>query len=197
MTMEYRRLGSSGLEVSPVCLGTMTFGDRTDAAESRRIVDAAFAAGVNFIDTADAYVKGESETIVGAAIRANRRRWILATKVGNPLSAKPHDGGLSRRWLLAACDDSLARLGTDYIDVYYLHKDDRDTPIAETVGAVGDLIRSGRIRYFGVSNYRGWRIAEVVSECEAQGVQLPVVCQPYYNLLNRMPEVEILPACDH
>jgi len=197
MTMEYRRLGSSGLEVSPVCLGTMTFGDRTDAAESRRIVDAAFAAGVNFIDTADAYVKGESETIVGAAIRANRRRWILATKVGNPLSAKPHDGGLSRRWLLAACDDSLARLGTDYIDVYYLHKDDRDTPIAETVGAIGDLIRSGRIRYFGVSNYRGWRIAEVVSECEAQGVPLPVVCQPYYNLLNRMPEVEILPACDH
>ena len=195
--MEYRRLGSSGLEVSPLCLGTMTFGDRTDAAESRRIVDAAFDAGVNFIDTADAYGKGASETIIGAAIKANRRRWILATKVGNALTVKPHDGGLSRRWVLAACDDSLARLGTDYIDIYYLHKDDRDTPIAETVGAIGDLIRAGKIRYFGISNYRGWRIAEMVSECEAQGVSLPVVCQPYYNLLNRMPEVEILPACDH
>ncbi len=183
--MEYRRLGASGLEVSPLCVGTMTFGDRTDAAESRRIVDAAFAAGVNFIDTADVYGNGVAEGIVGPAIRANRRRWILATKVGNAMTAKPHDGGLSRRWVLAACDDSLARLGTDYIDIYYLHRDDPDTPIAETVGAIGDLIRGGKIRYFGVSNYRGWRIAEVVSECEAQGVPLPVVCQPYYNLLNR------------
>ncbi len=197
MEMEYRRLGASGIEVSPLCLGTMTFGDTTDAAEAQRIVDAAFDAGINFIDTADNYGNGASETIVGAAIKANRQRWILATKVGNVLTAKPHDGGLSRRWILRACDDSLARLGTDYIDIYYLHRDDPDTPIAETVGAIGDLIRSGKIRYFGVSNYRGWRIAEVVNECEAQGVPTPVVCQPYYNLLNRMPEVEILPACDY
>ncbi len=197
MTMEYRRLGASGLEVSTLCLGTMMFGDRTDAAEARRIIDDAHAAGVNYIDTADAYGNGASEKIVGPAIKANRRRWILATKVGNAMTAKPHDGGLSRRWILQACDDSLARLATDYIDIYYLHKDDPDTPVAETVGALGDLIRSGRIRYFGVSNYRGWRIAEVVSECEAQGVPLPVVCQPYYNLLNRTPEIEILPACDH
>jgi aryl-alcohol dehydrogenase-like predicted oxidoreductase len=197
MTMEYRRLGASGLEVSTICLGTMTFGDRTDATEARRIVDDAHAAGVNFIDTADAYGKGASEQIVGPAIKANRRQWILATKVGNVMTAKPHDGGLSRRWVLQACDDSLARLATDYIDIYYLHRDDVDTPIAETVGALGDLIRSGKIRHFGISNYRGWRIAEVVSECEAQGVPPPVVCQPYYNLLNRMPEVEILPACDY
>jgi aryl-alcohol dehydrogenase-like predicted oxidoreductase len=197
MTMEYQRLGASGLEVSPLCIGTMNFGDVTDAAEARRIVDHAHAAGINFIDTADVYAKCESEKIVGAAIAAHRRHWILATKVGNAVTQKPHDGGLSRRWVLQACDDSLARLGTDYIDVYYLHRDDLVTPIAETVGAVGDLIRSGRVRYFGVSNYRGWRIAEVVSECEAQGVPLPVVCQPYYNLLNRTPEVEILPACDH
>jgi len=195
--MNYRRLGASGVEVSPVCLGTMTFGDTTDTAEARRIVGAAHDRGINFIDTADAYVNGTSERIVGAAIAPHRRQWILATKVGNVLTAKPHDGGLSRRWLLQACDDSLARLSTDYIDIYYLHKDDPGTPIAETVGAIGDLIRSGRIRYFGVSNYRGWRIAEVAAECEAQGVPLPIVCQPYYNLLNRGPEVEILPACDH
>ena len=197
MTMSYRRMGASGLEVSPICLGTMTFGDTTAAPDAKRIVDVAFDAGINFIDTADAYGNGESEKIVGAAIAAKRRRWIVATKVANVLTARPHDGGLSRRWILQACDDSLARLATDYIDIYYLHRDDPDTPIAETVGAIGDLIRSGKIRYFGVSNYRGWRIAEVVSECEAQGVSLPVVCQPYYNLLNRGPEVEILPACDH
>ena len=196
-TMEYRRLGRSGLEVSPLCLGTMTFGDRTSAEEAHAIVAAAHDAGVNFIDTADAYVNGQSERIVGAAIKPHRRQWILATKAGNVLSSRPHDGGLSRRWLAQACDDSLARLGTDWIDVYYLHRDDTGTPIAETVGAIGDLIRAGKIRYFGVSNYRGWRIAEVVRECERQNVPLPVVCQPYYNLLNRMPEVEILPACDH
>jgi len=198
MGMEYRRLGDSGLEVSALCLGTMTFADRTDAAEAQRIVDAACDAGVNFIDTADAYSKGGSERIVGAAIGKHRWRWILATKVANAMAeGKPHDGGLSRRWMLKACDDSLARLATDCIDIYYLHKDDPDTPLAETVGAMGDLIRSGKVRYFGVSNYRGWRIAEVVAECEAQGVPRPVVCQPYYNLLNRMPEVEILPACDY
>jgi aryl-alcohol dehydrogenase-like predicted oxidoreductase len=197
MTMNYRRLGNSGLEVSPICLGSMMFGDRTDAPESQRIVDAAFDAGVNFIDTADVYGKGASEKIVGPAIKANRKRWILATKVANVMTAKPHDGGLSRRWVMQACTDSLQRLATDYIDIYYLHKDDPDTPLAETVSAIGDLITSGKIRYFGVSNFRGWRIAEIVNECEAQGVPAPVVCQPYYNLLNRQPEVEILPACDH
>src|SRR5436309_12041206 len=153
-SIEYRRLGSSGLEVSTLCVGTMMFGDRTDAAAAQRIIASAFDAGVNFIDTADVYAKGASETIVGAAISANRRRWILATKVGNVMTAKPHDGGLSRRWIVQACEDSLARLATDYIDIYYLHKDDSDTPIAETVEALGDLIRSGKIRYFGVSNYR-------------------------------------------
>ena len=197
MSMQFRRLGDSGLEVSEICLGTMMFGDRTDAATSQRIIASAFDAGVNFIDTADVYVKGASESIVGPAIAANRRRWILATKVGNPLTKKPHDGGLSRRWMLAACDDSLARLATDYIDIYYLHKDDTETPLSETIEAMGDLIRAGKIRYFGVSNYRGWRIAEVVGVCADLGVPQPVVCQPYYNAMNRGPEVEILPACDH
>jgi len=197
MSMQFRRLGDSGLEVSEICLGTMMFGDRTDAATAQRIIASAHDAGVNFIDTADVYVKGASESIVGPAIAANRRRWILATKVGNVMSDAPHDGGLSRRWVMQACEDSLKRLATDYIDIYYLHKDDTDTPLDETIAAIGDLIRSGKIRYLGVSNYRGWRIAEIVATCADLGVPQPVVCQPYYNLLNRMPEVEILPACDH
>ena len=197
MTMPFRRLGESGLEVSVICLGTMMFGDRTDAAAAQRIIASAFDAGVNFIDTADAYAKGASETIVGPAIASNRRRWILATKVGNVMTQKPHDGGLSRRWILQACDDSLRRLVTDYIDVYYLHIDDNDTPLDETIGAIGDLIRAGKIRYFGLSNFRGWRIAEVMATCAELGVPRPVVCQPYYNAFNRMPEVEILPACDY
>ncbi|MFO1395716.1 MAG: aldo/keto reductase [Burkholderiales bacterium] len=195
--MEYVRLGRSGLMVSPLCLGTMMFGDRTDAMESARIIAAARDAGVNFIDTADVYSKGGSERIVGPAVRAHRRDWIVATKVANVMTQAPRDGGLSRRWITIACNDSLERLGLDEIDVYYLHKDDPGTPLAETVAAMGDLIRAGKIRYFGLSNFRGWRIALLVAECQAQGVPLPVVCQPYYNLLNRMPEVEILPACDH
>jgi aryl-alcohol dehydrogenase-like predicted oxidoreductase len=195
--IDYRRLGASGLEVSTLCIGTMTFGDRTDAATAERIVGSARDAGVNFIDTADAYVNGESERMVGALIKRERRHWILATKGGNVLTRRPLDGGLSRRWLFNACDDSLARLSTDVIDIYYLHREDPDTPIPETVRAVGDLIRAGKIRYFGVSNFRAWRIAEMVNACEAQGVPPPVICQPYYNLLNRMPEVEVLPACDH
>lgn len=195
--MDYVKLGASGLHVSPLCLGSMMFGDRTDTADSTRIIETAHAAGINFIDTADVYSKGGSERIVGAAIKPHRREWILATKCGNPMTARPHSGGSSRRWIGLACDDSLARLGTDYIDIYYIHRDDYDTPIAETVDALGNLIRAGKILYFGISNFRGWRIAEVVAECEAQGVPLPVVCQPYYNLLNRMPEVEVLPACDH
>jgi aryl-alcohol dehydrogenase-like predicted oxidoreductase len=199
--MEYRRLGGSGLAVSSVCLGTMMFGDRTDAREANEIVAHAQDNGVNFIDTADVYANGASETITGAAIRARRARWILATKVGNVMPGDddkpPHTGGLSRRWLFQACDASLARLRTDWIDIYYLHIDDAKTPLAETAAAMGALIAAGKIRYFGVSNFRGWRIAELIRCCERLGVTPPVVCQPYYNLLNRMPEVEVLAACDH
>jgi len=199
--MDYRRLGASGLEVSPLCLGTMMFGDRTDAREANEIVAHAEGSGVNFIDTADVYAGGASETIVGTAIAPRRSRWILATKVGNVMpgdeNRRPHTGGLSRRWIMQACDASLARLRTDFIDVYYLHIDDAKTPLAETVAAMGALIAAGKVRYFGVSNFRGWRIAEIVHCCRDLGVPQPVVCQPYYNLLNRMPEVEVLPACDH
>jgi aryl-alcohol dehydrogenase-like predicted oxidoreductase len=195
--MNHKRLGRSGLTVSTVTLGTMMFGDRTDEATSRAIIAHARDAGVNLIDTADVYVKGESERIVGRAIRDHRDHWVLATKVGNRMGNGPNDVGSSRAWILRACDASLARLGTDRIDLYYLHRDDPATPIDETVGAMGDLIRSGKVRYFGLSNFRGWRIAEVMRACERLSVPAPVICQPYYNLLNRMPEVEILPACDH
>ena len=198
--MDYRRLGNSGLQVSPVCLGTMMFGDRTDEREAGRIVAHAYENGINFIDTADVYASGASEKITGAAIGAQRARWILATKVGNVMQLegheRPHSGGLSRRWIMQACEASLARLGTDWIDIYYLHIDDAKTPLAETVAAMGSLIQAGKIRYFGISNFRGWRIAELMHWCAELGVTPPVVCQPYYNLLNRMPEVEVLPACD-
>ena len=195
--MNFKRLGRSGLEVSTLTLGTMMFGDRTDEPASREIVAHARGAGVNFVDTADVYAQGESERIVGRAIAAHRDHWVLATKVGNKMADEHNNGGLSRAWILRACDASLARLGTDRIDVYYLHRDDLTTPVDETVGVLGDLIRAGKIRYFGLSNFRGWRIAEVVRTCYRFGIPLPVVCQPYYNLLNRGPEVEVLPACDH
>jgi len=196
--MEYRRLGDSGLEVSIVCLGTMMFGGPTPESEAREIIAHARDHGVNFIDTADVYEKGVSERITGAAVASSRDHWIVATKVGNAMNAQmKNNGGLSRRWILAECDASLERMGLDRIDIYYLHYDDYRTPLDETVQAIGELIRAGKIRYFGVSNFRGWRIAEIVHVCERYAVPRPVVCQPYYNLLNRMPEVEILPACDH
>lgn len=195
--MDYRQLGASGLKVSPLCIGTMLFGDRTDVNEAQRIVDSGFDTGINFIDTADAYVKGESERVTGKLIAEKRSRWILATKVGNSMSTDPNDMGLNRRWILKACEASLTRLSTDYIDIYYAHLDFADTPLYETIGAFGDLIRAGKIRYFGISNYRGWRIALVMQTCKELGVPPPVVCQPYYNAMNRMPEVEILPACEH
>jgi aryl-alcohol dehydrogenase-like predicted oxidoreductase len=199
--VEYRQLGHSGLDDSVVCLGTMMVGDRTDATEANAIVAHAFANGVNFIDTADVYAGGSSERITGAAIRSQRAKWNVATKVGNVMPGDanrwPHTGGSSRRWILQACDASLARLGSDWIDIYYLHRDDAKTPLDETVAALGTLIDAGKIRYFGVSNFRGWRIAELIRCCERQRVTPPVVCQPYYNLLNRMPEVEVLAACDH
>lgn len=196
--MDYRRLGDGGLSVSTVCLGTMMFGGPTPAAQAREIIAHARGNGVNFIDTADVYEKGESERITGPAIANDRGHWIVATKVGNAMDPKAaNNGGLSRRWILSACDASLKRLGLAHVDLYYLHYDDLATPLEETLRAIDDLIRAGKVRYFGVSNFRGWRIAELVRLCTAAGVPRPIVCQPYYNLLNRMPEVEILPACDH
>jgi aryl-alcohol dehydrogenase-like predicted oxidoreductase len=195
--MDYRKLGRSGLQVSPLCLGTMMFGDQTDEATSTRIVARARDAGINFIDTADAYNYGRSEEVVGRAIAPERSWWILATKLANPTSDSPNDRGLSRRRTFNAVEASLRRLNTDVIDILYLHKEDHSTPLEETVGALADLLRQGKIRYFGVSNFRGWRVAEICRLCDLAGIDRPVVSQPYYNLLNRMPEVEHLPACAH
>ncbi|MFQ5773001.1 MAG: aldo/keto reductase [Kiloniellaceae bacterium] len=195
--MDYHRLGRSGLLVSPICLGTMMFGLRSDEKTAGRIVARAREAGVNFIDTADVYAKGASEEIVGRLIKKDRERWVLATKAGNPMGDGPNEAGLGRKWLLRAIDDSLARLKTDYVDIYYLHKDDPGTPLEETLGAVGDIIAAGKARFFGFSNFRGWQHAETVHLCERLGIARPVVSQPYYNAMNRMPEVEILPACGH
>jgi aryl-alcohol dehydrogenase (NADP+) len=195
--MEYRNLGRSGLKVSPLCLGTMNFGGPTDEATSGRIIARARDAGVNFVDTADAYTGGRSEEITGAAIRAERDEWVLATKLANPTGKGPNGTGLSRKWVMQAADASLRRLGTDYIDVYYLHKEDHATPLEETVRAMGDLVRAGKIRYFGVSNYRSWRVAEICRICDGLGIDRPVVSQPYYHALNRAPETEHLPACGY
>ena len=193
--MDYRKLGRSGLKVSPICLGTMMFGGPTDEPTAGRIVARAREAGVNFIDTADAYNGGKSEEVVGRTIAADRDRWVLATKLANPMGQGPNGGGLSRKWVMQAADASLRRLGSDHIDIYYLHREDHDTPLAETVRAMGDLMRAGKIRYFGLSNYRGWRVAEICNLCDGLGIDRPVVSQPYYNAMNRMPEVEHLPAC--
>lgn len=195
--MEYRKLGRSGLKVSPLCLGAMNFGGPTDEADSIRIINKAAEAGINFIDTADAYNGGRSEEILGRAVAAERDRWVIATKLANPVGKGPNGGGLSRKWVMQAVEHSLRRLGTDHIDIYYLHKEDHDTPLDETVRALADLVRQGKIRYFGVSNYRSWRVAEICRICDELGIDRPVVSQPYYNAVNRMPETEHIPACAH
>ncbi|QET05681.1 aldo/keto reductase [Cupriavidus pauculus] len=196
-TMQYRRLGASNLKVSTLCLGTMMFGDQTDEAEAGRIVASARDHGVNFIDTADVYTKGASEEMVGRLLAGNRTDWILATKLGNQMGSAPNQSHYSRTWIMNEIDASLRRLATDYVDILYLHRDFIGENLEEPVRAMGDLIRAGKIRYWAVSNFRGWRIAEVAGLCDKLGVPRPVACQPYYNLLNRMPEVEILPACNH
>jgi aryl-alcohol dehydrogenase-like predicted oxidoreductase len=195
--MHYRRLGTSNLRVSALCLGTMMFGDQTDQAEAAAIVAHAHAAGVNFIDTADVYTHGASESMVGALIQPHRHDWVLATKLGNAMSKRPNEGQYSRIWMLREVDASLRRLQTDHIDILYLHRDFPGIDLEEPLRALDDLVRAGKIRHWGVSNFRGWRIAEMVHGARQLNMPGPVVCQPYYNLLNRMPEVEILPACAH
>ncbi|MEI6737094.1 MAG: aldo/keto reductase [Pseudomonadota bacterium] len=195
--MHYRNLGKSPLQVSVLCLGSMMFADQTDVNAARNIVAHAHAHGVNFIDTADVYSAGRSETMLGELLKGTRADWILATKIGNKMSDQPNESRYSRTWMMRECDASLERLDTDFIDIYYLHRDYNGMDLEEPLRAIDALLRAGKIRYWGLSNFRGWRIAEVVHLARAINMPCPVVCQPYYNLLNRQPEVEVLAACMH
>ena len=195
--MHYRTLGHSNLKVSALCLGTMMFGDQTAQPEAAAIVADAHARGVNYIDTADVYTKGASETMLGTLLKGQRHDWVLATKLGNKMSERVNEGHYSRSWMLRSIAASLARLQTDYVDILYMHLDHNGMNLEEPLRALDAMLRAGQIRYWGLSNFRGWRIAEVVRLAGQLGMPGPVVCQPYYNLLNRMPEVEVLPACQH
>ena len=197
--MDYRYLGRSALKVSPLCLGAMMFGGETDEATSARIIDKAFDQGVNFIDTADVYHAGRSEEIVGRAIARHRDNWVVATKFGYPAGpdAGPNRQGQSRKWIYESVDASLKRLGTDYIDILYFHRTLTDAPLEEGMRAVADLIRQGKVRYVGLSNFKGWRIAEIVRVADQLGIDRPVASEPLYNLVDRTAEVEQLPAAAH
>jgi aryl-alcohol dehydrogenase-like predicted oxidoreductase len=197
MSMEYRGLGASGLQVSPLCLGTMMFGGPTEEAEAQRIAGHAKDAGINFIDTADAYNGGRSEEVTGRIVRGARGWWVVASKIANSVGPGPNDRGLSRRHCFDGVEASLRRMELETIDIVYLHKEDHATPLAETVRAMADLIRQGKILHFGVSNYRSWRVAEVCRLCDEMGIDRPVASQPLYNALNRQIETEHLPACAH
>ncbi len=196
-SMKYHPLGASGLKVSKLWLGTMMFGDQTDAAQAANIVAASREAGINAIDTADAYAAGESERITGRLIASDRQHWILATKLANPMGPGPNDRGLSRRHIVSAVEASLKRLGTDWIDVLYLHREDASTPLEETLAAVAQLVERGKVHHFGLSNFRAWRIARVAEMCRAMGIAAPIVCQPPYNAMSRAIETELLPCCAH
>lgn len=195
--MHYRNLGKSNLQVSSLCLGTMMFGDQTDREEGAAIVADARGHGVNYIDTADVYGKGASESMVGELLKGHRHDWVLATKLGNKMSDRVNEAHYSRSWMLREIAASLKRLQTDFVDILYLHRDYNGMNLEEPLRALDAMLRAGQIRAWGVSNFRGWRIAEVVRLAGQLGMPAPAVCQPYYNLLNRMPEVEVLPACAH
>lgn len=192
--VDYSYLGRSALKVSPLCLGTMMFGGETPEDVAFRIIDDALDRGINFIDTADVYHAGRTEEVVGRGIRANRDRWVLATKFVNAREAGPNIGGYSRKWLVEAVENSLRRLGTDYIDILYFHRAVFDAPVEEPLRAIGDLIAAGKLRYYGVSNFRGWRIAEIAHVADRLGLPRPIASQPLYNIVSRAAEVEQLPA---
>jgi aryl-alcohol dehydrogenase-like predicted oxidoreductase len=195
--MQYRNLGRTGVKVSPLCLGTMMFGRRTGEAESIEIVELALDAGINFLDTANAYAAGESERIVGKALskEGRRERTVLATKAFLPQD--PHDPnarGLSRRHLIMACEASLKRLKTDWIDLYQLHRAQSEIPIDETLRALDDLIRAGKVRYIGTSMFPAWKLVEALWASKELGLNRFVSEQPTFNLLDRTAERELLPA---
>jgi aryl-alcohol dehydrogenase-like predicted oxidoreductase len=193
-----RNLGRSGLKVSPLCLGAMNFGNEQfgcDEKTSIGVIHAYLDAGHNFIDTANVYSATRSETIVGKAVKDRRDAVVIATKAASPLGPGPFESGSSRKHVVKACDDSLRRLGTDYIDLYQMHRYDEATPLEETISTLNDLVRQGKVRYIGISN---WSAAQIVEAClviEAKGWEPLVSLQPQYSILARDIEVEILPAC--
>ncbi|WP_252508622.1 aldo/keto reductase [Magnetospira sp. QH-2] len=192
--IEYVRLGASGLKVSRLCLGTMMFGGPTEADDCNWIMSSARDVGVNFVDTADIYQNGRSEEVLADLIAADRDSWVLASKTGSPMGKGPNQGGLGRKWMIEGVEGSLRRLHTDTIDLLYLHRDDEAVPVEEVVLTLAGLIQSGKIRYWGMSNFKAWRIADYVATAQRLGVPGPVAVQPLYNILNRQAEVETLPA---
>ncbi len=193
--MEYRKLPHVELKVSRLCLGTMTFGSQTNEAEARRMVARALDAGINFFDTANVYNHGVAEELLGKALADRRGEAILATKVRGKMGEAADESGLSRAAIRKAIDASLKRLGTDYVDLYYLHQPDDGTPVEETLAAMDELVRAGKVRFPAVSNYAAWQVAEIHCLCRAQCFQPPHVSQPMYNLLARGIEDEYIPFC--
>lgn len=200
--MEHVRLGRTGLKVSRLCLGTMTFGLQCDEATSRAILDAAVDGGITFLDTADVYplggtpaTAGRTEEILGRWLTGRRQEFILATKCFGPVSSRPWDRGTSRKHVLDAIDASLRRLGTDYVDLYQLHQPDPETPIDETLRALEDVVRSGRARYVGCSNFQAWQVARALGRSDVLRVERFASVQPRYNLLFREFERELFPLC--
>jgi aryl-alcohol dehydrogenase-like predicted oxidoreductase len=193
--MEHRQLGRTGTRVSELCLGTMTFGNEADEPTSRKIVDRFVDEGGNFVDTANVYSQGVSEEITGRAIAGKRDRIVLATKARFQMGEDTNAVGSSRRNLRAACESSLRRLGTDWIDLYQLHMWDKRTPLEETLSTLDDLVREGKIRYIGASNFAGWHLAKALGVSALHGWE-PFVClQPEYSLITRDAERELIPLC--
>ncbi|MBN1979356.1 MAG: aldo/keto reductase [Anaerolineae bacterium] len=195
--MEYRRMGRSGLKVSEICLGTMTFGYSVDEGEAKRIVDLALDAGINFFDTANTYAGGQSEVLLGKALRGRRQDVVLATKFFNPTGPGPNDSGMSRVHIFNAIEASLRRLQTDHVDLYYIHHVDVQTPLEEMLRALDDLVRQGKVRYIACSNYEAWRLSEALWISETENLARFECYQPQYSLVVRDIEEELIPLCQH
>jgi aryl-alcohol dehydrogenase-like predicted oxidoreductase len=193
--VKYKRLGKTGVQVSELCLGTMIYGEQVDEATAIQIIRRALDRGINFIDTANVYVQGRSEEIVGQAIKGRRDEVVLATKVRHQMGPGPNDEGLSRKHIMKSVEDSLTRLGTEYIDLYQLHRPDSATPLKETLFALDDLVRDGRVHYIGSSNFPAWLIEKALRISEVYGLEAFVSSQPRYNILDRAVERELLPLC--
>ena len=193
--MKFRQVGRSGLKVSELSLGAMTFGRESPAEEVGRIVAAAIEKGVNFFDTANSYAGGESEKILGALLKGSRHSQVIATKFANPVAPDANGRGASRIHILRTVEQSLRSLQTDYIDVYYVHHVDHVTPIDETLRTLDDLVSAGKVRYVGASNFEAWRLLESLWVAETKGYSRYVIYQPQYNLLVRDIEDEIIPVC--